>query len=284
MAQFFAYPLNYGGGRSQYKAVADNDYNTSTDQTSMLLHIDTAGDGSGDARDFTDIFIKCSGVASYTIQMTDPKRGIGLLPRVLPASVRNDSGVLVPIEIEGIQNDLYDLHPAEVSGGSEVEKLGAKSLTLTFTAVTGETPRIYEVMVLDRLLTINSDGGFSRIDYNSIDLGTVEPDLRKRLSYIPPINAERDKWHVDLTYTRVSAIDRNLLSRNSVTGYSRRSIDADDLIRLIRRYKRFVFAAEYNRYPDRVFPALWPSAETQIRYISRWKGSGRRVSFSVREA
>ncbi len=284
MAQFFDYPLNYSGGRSQYREVADNDYNTFTSQTSMLLHIDTLGNGTGEARDFTDIFIKGSGVASYTIQMTDPKRQIGLLPRALPVSVRNDSGVLVPIEIEGIQNDLYDLHPVEVAGVSEVEKLGAKSLTLTFTAVTGETPRIYEIMVLNRLLTIQSDGGFSRIDYNSIDLGVVDKDLRGNLSYVPPIGGTRDKWHVDLTYTRLSAIDRNLRKRNSVTGYSRRSIDADDLIRLIRRYKRFVFAAEYNRYPDRVFPALWPSAETQIRYLSKWKGAGRRVSFSVREA
>jgi len=72
-----------------------------------------------------------------------------------------------------------------------------------------------------------------------------------------------------------------LLSRRTTTG---RDTLADQLISLIRRYKNFVFAPEYRRYPERVFPALWPNPETQIRYLSRWKGGGRRVQFSVREA
>ena len=125
-------------------------------------------------------------------------------------------------------------------------------------------------MVLDRLLTLNSDGGFSRIEYDSISLGTVEPDLRKRLSYVPPIGNERDKWLVNLTLYSPRRGTRETLS--------------DQLVSFIRRYKRFVFAPEYKRYPDRVFPALWPNPETQIRYLSRWKGSGRRVLFSVRES
>ncbi|RKU21001.1 hypothetical protein C6499_22540 [Candidatus Poribacteria bacterium] len=262
MAQFFLPALNYGGGRSQYKAVADNDYNTFTSETSMLLHIDTAGDGSGDARAFTDIFVKGSGVSSYSAAFTNPENITSPAARTLPATVTNDSRDEVSTTVDGYQHDLHNLWIDE-----STTKPKAKSITLTFT---GSSPRIYEVMVLDRLLTLNSDGGFSRIEYDSLDLGTVEPDLRKRLSYVPPIGGERDKWLVNLTLQSPRKGTRETLT--------------DQLISFIRRYKRFVFAAEYNRYPDRVFPALWPNPETQIRYLSRWKGGGRRVSFSVREA
>ena len=266
MAQFFDYPLNYGGGRSQYRAVADNDYNTFTSQASMLLHIDTAGDGSGTARDFTDIFIKCSGISSYTAALTNPENITGSpAARTLPETVTNDSRDSVPITVDGYQHDLHNLWTDESTA-----KPKAKSITLTFTAVTGETPRIYEIMVLDRLLTLNSDGGFSRIEYDSISLGTVEPDLRKRLSYVPPIGNERDKWLVNLTLYSPRRGTRETLS--------------DQLVSFIRRYKRFVFAPEHKRYPDRIFPALLPNPETQIRYLSRWKGGGRRVLFSVRES
>ena len=264
--QFFDYPLNYGGGRSQYKAVADNDYQTYTEQTAMLLHIDTAGDGTGTARAFTDIFVKCSGVQSYSAALTNPENITSPQARTLPATVTNDSGDEVSTTVDGYQHDLHNLWADESTA-----KPKAKSVTLTFTAAASKTVRIYEVMVLNRLLTLNADGGFSRIEYDSLDLGTVEPDLRKRLSYVPPINGERDKWLVNLTF----------LSPRPTTG---RDTLTDQLVSFIRRYKNFVFAAEYNRHPDRVFPAVWPNPETQIRYLNRWKGSGRRVLFSAREA
>ena len=265
--QFFDYPLNYGSGRSQHREVADNDYATFTTSTSMLLHIDTAGDGSGTARDFTDIFIKCAGVSSYSAALTDPVNITSPAARTLPETVTNDSRDSVPILVDGFQNDLYALW-TKTDEVANLAKPKAKSITLTFA---GSNIRIYEVMILDRLLTLNADGGFSRIEYDSIDLGAVEPDLRKRLSYVPPIGGERDKWLVNLT----------LLSRRTTTG---RDTLADQLISLIRRYKNFVFAAEPKRYPERIFPALWPSPETQVRYLSRWKGGGRRALFSVREA
>ena len=262
---FYDYPLNYGGGRSQHREVADNDYNTFTTQTSFLLHIDTVGDGSGDARDFTDIFIKTTGVASYSAALTDPQHIASPATRTLPGEVVNDSGDTVPTTIDGYQHDLHNLWTDATQ-----PKPKAKSITLTFTAESGQSVRIYEVMVLDRLLTLNADGGFSRIEYDSIDLGAVEPDLRGRLAYVPPINAERDKWLINLALLSPRSTGRDTL--------------ADQLVSFIRRYKNFVFAAEYHRYPERVFPAVWPNPETQIRYLSRWKGAGRRVLFSVREA
>ena len=270
MAQFFDFPLNYGGGRSRYRAVADNDYNTFTSETSMLLDIDTLGNGSGMARDFTDIFVKAKGVSGYSIALTDPEPpGLSFNDRTLPEIVTNDSRdavrIRVPDNDDGFQNDLHSLW--DDTQAPKPPKPKAKSITLTFT---GSSPRIYEVMVLDRLLTLPSSGGFSRIEYDSLDPGSVEADLRRQLSYVPPIGGTRDKWIANLTLYSPRRGSREML--------------ADQLVSFIRKYKNFVFAAEYNRYPDRVFPALWADAQTAIRYISRWKGAGRRVSFRVREA
>ena len=263
MAQLFDYPLNYGSGRSQYREVADNDYATFTTSTSMLLHIDTAGDGSGTARDFTDIFIKCSGVASYSAALTDPVNITSPQPRTLPENVTNDSRDTVPITVDGFQHDLHSLWEDESTA-----KPKAKSVTLTFT---GSNIRIYNVLVLDRRLSLNANGGFSRIEYDSIETGSYETDLRGHRSYVPALGGTRDKWLVNLT----------LDSRRTTTG---RDTIADDLIHFIRKHKSFVFAPEPKRYPDRIFIAGWGEAQTAIRYISRWKGAGRRVSFSVREA
>ena len=130
------------------------------------------------------------------------------------------------------KNDLHNLWTDETQ-----PKPKAKSVTLTFT---GTNIRVYEVMILNRLLTLNSDGGFSRIEYDSIDLGSVDDDLRGRLSYVPPIGGERDKW-----LCRLTALSRRRSERDKI---------ADQLIRFIRKYKNFTFAAEYNRYPERVFP------------------------------
>lgn len=266
MAIFYAYPLNYGGSRSQYPVVADNNYATFTQQTSILLHIDSAGDGSGTAREFTDIFVKGTGIESYSAALTDPANITSPQARTLPASVKNDSKDTVSItDLDGFQNDLHSLWTDK-----STDKPKAKAITLTVTAVTGQTPRIYEVMILDRLLTLDSDGSFSRIEYDSLESGSYESDLRGQRSYVPALGGTRDKWLVNLTL-------------NSLRGTGRDTI-ADDLLHFIRRHKSFVFAPEYNRYPDRIFLAGWGDAQTTLRYLARYKGAGRRASFSVREA
>ena len=267
MTQFFNYPLNYGSGRSQYLAVADNNYNTFTAKTSILLNIDTAGDGSGTAREFTDIFIKSStGIVSYTAAFTNPENITSPAARTLPATVKNDSGDTVSTIIAGYQHDLHSLWTDESTA-----KPKAKAVTLTVTAKIGETPRIYEVMVLDRRLTLNADGGFSRIEYDSLETGSYESDLRGQRSYVPALGGTRDKWLVNLTLLSL----RDTKKRDTI---------ADDLLHFIRGHKTFVFAPEYHRYPDRIFIAGWGDAQTTLRYLGRYKGAGRRVSFSVREA
>ena len=229
----------------------------------MLLHIDSKGDGSGDARAFTDIFVKCKNVTSYSAALTDPANITSPQTRTLPGTVQNDSGDTVPITVDGFQNDLHSLWDAE-----NTAKPKAKSVTLTFT---GSNIRIYNVLVLDRLLSLNANGGFSRIEYDSLDIGSYETDLRGNRSYVPALGGMRDKWLVNLT----------LDSRRTAT---ERDTIADELLFFMRRSKHFVFAPEYHRYPDRIFIAGWGDAQTAIRYISRWKGAGRKISFSVREA
>ena len=202
--------------------------------------------------------VRC--IASYTAAFTNPENITSPAARTLPQMVTNDSRDSVPIIVDGYQNDLFSLW--DDSGLNPPPKPQAKAVTLTFT---GTSPRLYEIMILDRLLTLKSDGGFSRIEFDSLDLGSVEPDLRGRLSYVPTISGERDKWLIRYSLLSLRTDERDKL--------------ADQLLAFMRKHKNFAFAAEYNRYPDRIFPAVWGDQVAQIRYLSRWKGSGRKFKF-----
>ena len=121
MTQFFRLPSQLRRRRSQHREVADNDYSTYTDQTSFLLHIDSNGDGTGTARAFTDIFIKTTGVASYSAAFTDPQHIASPATRTLPGEVVNDSGDTVPTTVDGYQHDLHNLWEDETQRETESE-------------------------------------------------------------------------------------------------------------------------------------------------------------------
>lgn len=259
MADFFKYPLNYGNNRSQHSETADNDDNTVSTEAYHTLYIDSVGDGTGTAQSFTHVFVKGKNLGTtYTIA---PSGGspTTTLTRTIPTTVTNDADETVNITKNQVTCDLYNLWTDESAA-----KPTAQTLILNFP---NATRQLLQIMVLDKILTIDSDGTFSRIEYDSLQLGTLQEDIQKRLTYIPPINNERDKWLVNLT----------AMSRGDATL-------AEELIDFIRQHKNFTFAPEYTRYPDRVFPALWPQATTQIRYLSQSKTSGRQILFSVREA
>ena len=79
MARFFEYPINYIGNRTYstatpavyLPAAQDNNFSTSTGETTIDVFIDTVGDGSGDAQAWTALFVKCKGIASYDVAVTD---------------------------------------------------------------------------------------------------------------------------------------------------------------------------------------------------------------------
>ena len=403
MAQFFDYPLNYGPGRAgNCPEYIDNDYNTYREGASHISNctFNISPTGSADAhqnplpiestRPFTHIFIKTKGVSRYNINFS------GVIPStfaqisgIIPLIVRNDSEQDVDTTIDDIQH-----HLIAVPFNSNTPPR-AVSITIRFD---GSNIRVYQVMILNEILNLATDGVFSKLEYDSMNLGSNQEDIRRRMSYVPPIGNERDKWLVNYSalsmhsplqvndnhyrpksayttavYTgpittglnqidwpsRITVVfldvfdnlgnlitpgllgaaaklrftgsdgtstiteeinigtsDRGCISKTFFTSVTRielltltgtqhaptnfpfeinyipttlgipRRFDektADKILNFIRKYKTFTFAPEYTRYPDRVFPAVWPQSSTQIRYLSRSKAAGRRINFSVRE-
>lgn len=286
MAQFFDYPLNYGMNRADCTEYTDNDYNTYRGGHGVSYipdctsHIDSTGDGTGTARPFTHIFIKGSGITNYNIGFSGstPAQLGRIIGFTIPANVTNDSSQTVSTTINGIQHQLLNIWPdwPDIIKQHDPALRNKPSTAPSATSITiefiGTNMRLYQVMVLNEILNLGTDDIFSKLEYDSINLGSNQEDVRRRFSYMPPINNERDKWLVNY-----SALPRNGTETSSDT-------IADNVMDFIRKYKHFSFAPEYTRYPDRVFPAVWPQSSTQIRYLSRSKAAGRRINFSVREA
>ena len=254
--RFYSYPLNYHNNRSSPVEVADNRYDTFTTSTGIVCYIDSEGDGSGDAVEFTDLFIKGKNITDLSVVVAGgTTTGFGT---ILPATVENDSGEDVSTTIDGLQNFL--ITGLGVNTG--------KTLTLTFT---GSGLQVHEVMILRELLRIEGGSIFVDPQFTYHDLGTVKTSANGRLSYSPALNNERDKWSVN------SRVELNRFNQGDIRG------KMDELLILMRNHKQFTFAPEINRYPEMIAPALFPDRERQIRYLNRNKQNGRAIQLTIRE-
>ena len=271
--RLFQLPLNFYNGRTTPAEVADNRYDTTAGQTTVTCHIDSEGDGTGSAREFTSIFAKVSGSSGIAVtgrggSSPNAFTGIGLS---IDANLRNDSAEDVSTLIDGFNNELWTI--ASEADGEISAKQNAKTITLQFTARRGETVRVSEVMILDEILRIEGGGIFNDPRFSLIDNGIIQSSATGRQSYAPALNDERDKWRVDL----------NVELNRYNNGRDLRA-KMDQLVSFMRNHKNFVFATEWNRYPDQVFISLFPDREKQINYINRNKQNGRRIRLAVREA
>ena len=247
--QIFDYPLNYSGTRTQYSEVADNDYSTSTTLSPVLLNIDTAGDGTGTAREFTDIFVK-GVLTSYSIALTGGNI-MNPAARMIPTEVENDSHEMVSTTVNGFQHDLW-----RIAGPSMDVKANAQAITLTFTGT------LVEVMVLNEVLSLTK---FSRIDYDTLESGDIAQDLSKNDLYVPAWGNTRDKLRIFYT------------SRHT------RPDEGNAVVHTFSTYKEFVCAPEYTRFPQYVFPAV-KVGDLQTRRRFRSKNATRGVSFVIKES
>ena len=140
MSQFFKYPVNYLYGRRAFSVgamavrtvapeVVDNDYSTFTDETELIL--ETHGRNLTTNTTIDHIFIKCSGVASYSVSVPSGQgSGTGLTAQTLDAS--NNRG--------GFQHDLRSVGPLQAT---EVQ-----------IDIVGTNPKVYEILLLESLLTL----------------------------------------------------------------------------------------------------------------------------------
>ena len=250
--RLYELPLNYYNNR------------TSTTATTVAAHIDSVGFGTGDAREFTSIFVVGKNILSYSYSTGGDPETV-----TLPETVMNDSKEEVPILVGELQYYLHDItQPSET-------KTTAQSISISFTPVAGQTMQIHEVLILNEMFRNDISGeplGIDIYDINELDLGSVDEGLTGRQNYTPPINNERDRWQVEF-------LIKGVLSAGIDT---RKRIETLRLF--FRNNKNFVCGVEPNRFPSMLAPCILPNRERQLRWLGRSKRSGRTMRFTVREA
>ena len=248
---FFKPPLN-----TSPVVLVDNRYDTGTTDLTQTVFIDENGDGSGAARPFSHIFLKSSGIASWSAT------GAGnTVSRTLPTELTDSSGFMVDPVIDGIHNDFFEW--------PGTPPFSARQLKFTFVAA-GSTPsRLIQLLVLD-LDTVIADNGFSDIQWGGRLPGFEQVSARNRGSIAPGIAGDRLKWTVRLVAPP--------------KGRDRQDTVARAVSAFLSKYQNFVCAIEPRRYPEQVFRAYSPDRRLEIAYATRWKARGRRATWTIKEA
>ena len=143
--------------------------------------------------------------------------------------------------------------------------LNCTEAQVTFTG----TPVIYEMMFLKELLYIDPE--FDKIDYNAAtELNSIlqDPNIRGEITRINSL-ASRSKR--SSTYRTLFNANNNVSARE----FMRIVTDPDNL--------NFVFEEDFNRYPDRVYPATWGQTQFGERYFTRRIESGVTIDYVVQE-
>ena len=368
MARFFKTPIHYQGGRRAYSVegttrtrapnVNDNNYQTSSGETTYVF--ETYGSTFATNTPVNWIFIKGSGIASYSASVPAGKgSGAGVSGRVIPTTVTTPEGGSVETTFDGFQHDLLDLRSTpvrvvdsqpltgatatvandlasvsnavfvsvqltgatltasatpgtvEVVGenpaGTTVREtlsfantaLGTAQATtqtyLTTTAVnlsgfsagtvsitadsgvmnvtevqlvfTGTNVRIYEIMLLEFLYEFDTERSFLSIDPTFQDNSLIQTNIRGETTRIQSL-ASRGKWTVGY---------RALFGDYAVRDYR-------GFMELLRNHRNFAFAQQFERYPERVFPATWGNTDFGQAYFTRRISSGTVVDFNIQES
>ena len=282
MPRFYSYPLNYKSNfaeddRTSPAECADNRYDTYTESLSVICNL-------GEAREFTSVFVKGKGISRTIVTATgvnssnDFKKSStdeelkkeGATKKFSGSDrVVNDSNEIVSTIVENYQNILIDIHDIDSDMGN---KPNSETVTFTFVSQSGQTVRIYEVLVLNELLRIEGNGKFRRIDLTDINLSSVHTGATGKISSVPALNNERDRWQMDYVATGANFPDND--TRPII----------DQIRQFMREHKNFSCAIEPNRHPEMIAPCVFPDNETNVRLLGRSKKTGRTIQFSVRES
>lgn len=258
MPRFCTYPLNYHNNRTSPIEAADNNYNTFTTSGSITCNIDSVGDGTGDEREFTTVYVIGQNISTIAFTV-----GATPITHTVPTTVKNDVNEDIPIDIiDGLQRILI-----------EIPYTSTKPLdtSLTFT-ISGTSARVYDLMVLNEIFRVEGNFRVIEPDWNIIDSGLLqEAPGTGRSSWAPALNNERDKWSVSqrLVFQKLGKDDY----RN----------DLITLIRFMREYKHFTLIDQPPRYPLIAFPAIFPERTKQLRYLSQVRSVGASAAIDIRE-
>lgn len=267
MSTFYALPIHYQGPRGIYSVegatrvitpeVNDNDYRTYSESSVFIAQ--TFGDSATENTRVDSIFIKCSGVNRYSVSVpTGMGTGTGFTDRTIPANVTTFEGISTPTTIGDFQNDLVDLTALDTDG-----TINAREIQVEFSGV---NIRIYDMMFLRKLMSMDVSRSFRSVAHNHRDNSLLKRNIRGASFRVSSLSS-RPKW--ESSYTA-------LFNEFSPTSYHTFSAFVQD-------NRNFVFAPEYTRYPDRVYPATWGSDNFNNSYLTRVYRSGTLVSYVIRE-
>ena len=258
---FFRDPVNYQDGRitehgttTVVSEMSDNSYSTYSSQNDIDINMEDAN-GSPTAVDA--IFLKYTGDISQYV--CTPSGGTGsAFTRTVPTTVDTYEGTTTDLEVDGFTHDLYEL-TADTT---------ATSVRLQFS---GSNIRIYALMLLESGVEITTNGtgrSFSRIVPVRVDrTGSLRRMPNGGIRRVQPIGATRRKWEVGLQIE---------FRRNA-------TVTAKGFTYWQERNENCVFANEFSRNPDEVYPAAFMDLEMASPYRTLWKPQGKRIAFRIGE-
>ena len=242
----------YGNPSNIIRAVADNNYKTSSTVKDYAINIAV----NGQPTRVDAIFVKGIDIEGHSAAPTGGT-GSGYSNRKMPDTVENWEGTAVSTIVAGFQHDLYLLD----------QHFTATSVRMTFT---GANAKIYEIMLLEFGLEIDANADFAEIATNFVDReGVIHPDPGGGIVHDSPIGSERDKWQVDYVVKIVPG--KTLLETPEEFLYWR------------SENRNHVHAMEPSRFPWRVFPGVFVRKSVPVRYRTDDKLGGEILNFRVAE-
>lgn len=222
----------------------DNRYSTFTTQGTITCQIG--------GQPFDYIFVKGSGITGYSLTLD----GTPIGTRVIPATTTlPEGGNPQSIVRHGDSHDLWEL-PAEQSG---------MSLVFSFT---GSNIKISEVMVLKKGMTIDiysratKDTFHGKTDDDSVLQTTIHGE-----SYIQEMTGnDKMRW--------VSEMELEFLPDTETF---------EQMLDWIEQNRNCVFAQEYNRFPWRVYEAVFMKNRYDAPYLCDILPAGNSVKFVINE-
>ena len=252
--KFYKIPINQGKLRSYSGAdgtpeIQDNNHDTTFTSSTFRILVDSVGDGSGDARTFDTIFVRCKGANTITVE------GMGNAITI-PDELPDNQGKLISIiDVYGFHNFLH----------KHESKITSSVVNITF----DKSVEVSELWLLneDDNIQISNDKRLTQLEQTEIDRGaTLRESANNVTHYIPPIGNKRAKSDFVITC--------RYRPKNNSYQYLKKFFHENKPV--------FVVAIDYPAEPELVKQYV-ADPRRQLRYISSYKYAGKDYTFGIVE-
>ena len=213
--------------------IADNNYTTFSD--SLEYTFITHGESVSDNTDITHIFLKGSGITSFTLSVPAGFGTGATLTQTVPSTVTDKGGTENSITIDDMQNYLYKL----------TTPYNCRKVTLT---LVGTDVKLYEIMLLNQEFEFIPGQDFFEIGFSQVQRGGgLQTNTSGDISRYSSTNTQR-------TSKREIEYGVRFIGRYAYQPF----------FNFKNNHQEFVFSMEYELYPERVFPAIFENFTDEI--------------------